>query len=397
MKYAKYKLQNLFVLICLVWGYKIMKVIFAGGGTGGHLMVGLSVAEEIRSRFHEAEIIFFGTDKKFEKRCVEERGFLFRQMRAKKWEKSFKRILTFVGATFVGIIESLFAIRKFNPDIVVGLGGYASVAPIIAAKLLSIPSVLLEQNVIPGKANRFLTNWADEVYCHWRGSLKWFNKAKVVRVTGTPIRKDILYSQKSRSAEKLGLSPSKKTLLITGGSQGAQTINEVILRCLPKLESLSNNLQIIHCTGEYSYEIAKAAYKQTNINAFVCSFLDDMGAALSMADIIICRAGATTIAEITAIGIPAILIPYPYAADNHQYWNAMELASNGGGYLLQQIDLTPEKIVELVTDLLNNKEKYDRMKMFNKGMGIPNASVSVVDNICGVIGLKSSQFALTIG
>ncbi|OHB47424.1 MAG: hypothetical protein A2099_03760 [Planctomycetes bacterium GWF2_39_10] len=122
-----------------------------------------------------------------------------------------------------------------------------------------------------------------------------------------------------------------------------------------------------------------------------------MGAALSMADIIICRAGATTIAEITAIGIPAILIPYPYAADNHQYWNAMELASNGGGYLLQQIDLTPEKIVELVTDLLNNKEKYDRMKMFNKGMGIPNASVSVVDNICRVIGLKSSQFALTIG
>lgn len=374
-----------------------MKIIFAGGGTGGHLMVGLSIAEEIRSRFHESEIIFFGTDKKFEKRCVEQRGFQFRQMRAKKWEKSFKRILTFVGVTFAGIIESLLAIRKFNPDIVVGLGGYASVAPIIAAKLLSIPSVLLEQNVIPGKANRFLTNWVDEVYCHWRGSLKWFNKAKIVRVTGTPIRKDILYSQKTISAEKFGLSLSKKTILITGGSQGAQAINEVILKCLPKLEPLSNELQIIHCTGEYGYDIAKAAYKQTNIDAFVCSFLDDMGAALSMADIIICRAGATTIAEITSLGIPAILIPYPHAADNHQYWNAMELASNGGGYLLQQIDLTPEKIIELITDLLNNKEKYNRMKMFSKGMGIPNASISVVDSLCRVIGFKSSQFALTVG
>ncbi len=374
-----------------------MKIIFAGGGTGGHLMVGLSIAEEIRSRFQESEIIFFGTDKKFEKRCVEQRGFQFRQMRAKKWEKSFKRILTFVGVTFAGIIESLLAIRKFNPDIVVGLGGYASVAPIIAAKLLSIPSVLLEQNVIPGKANRFLTNWVDEVYCHWRGSLKWFNKAKIVRVTGTPIRKDILYSQKTISAEKFGLSLSKKTILITGGSQGAQAINEVILKCLPKLEPLSNELQIIHCTGEYGYDIAKAAYKQTNIDAFVCSFLDDMGAALSMADIIICRAGATTIAEITSLGIPAILIPYPHAADNHQYWNAMELASNGGGYLLQQIDLTPEKIIELITDLLNNKEKYNRMKMFSKGMGIPNASISVVDSLCRVIGFKSSQFALTVG
>lgn len=374
-----------------------MKIAFAGGGTAGHLMVGLSTAEEIRSRFSEAEIIFFGTDKEFEKRCVEQRGFRFRQMHAKKWGKSFKHLFPFIIATGIGIVESLIALRRFNPDIVVGLGGYVSVAPIIAAKLLSIPSVLLEQNVIPGKANRFLAKWVDEVYCHWRGSLKWFNKAKVVRVTGTPIRKDILYSQRCSSAEKFGLSSSKKTILVTGGSQGAQAINEVILRCLPKLEPLSSELQIIHCTGENGYEAAKAAYKQTDINAFVCSFLDDMGAAFSMTDIIICRAGATTIAEITAIGIPAILIPYPHAADNHQYWNAIELASNGGGYLLQQIDLTPEKIIELITDLFNNKEKYDRMKMFNKGMGIPNAASKVVDNICRVIGFKGTQFALILG
>ncbi|OOP57571.1 MAG: hypothetical protein AYP45_02685 [Candidatus Brocadia carolinensis] len=133
------------------------------------------------------------------------------------------------------------------------------------------------------------------------------------------------------------------------------------------------------------------------MDAFVCSFLDDMGAAFSMADIIICRAGATTIAEITAIGIPAILIPYPHAADNHQYWNAMELVSNGGGYLLQQLDLTPEKIIELITDILDNKEKYDRMRVFSKGMGIPKAASNVVDNICRLIGLKGAQFALIVG
>ncbi|MEB2307826.1 MAG: undecaprenyldiphospho-muramoylpentapeptide beta-N-acetylglucosaminyltransferase [Candidatus Brocadiaceae bacterium] len=374
-----------------------MKIIFAGGGTGGHLMAGLSAAEEILSRFHEAEIVFFGSDRKLEKRCVEQKGFRYRQVRAKKWGKSIQQIITCIGSTVLGIFDSLFAVRNFNPDIVVGLGGYVSVAPVIAAKLLGIPSVLLEQNVIPGKANRFLSRWVDEVYCHWRGSLKWFTQAKVVRVTGTPIRKDILSSKKMRSVEKFGLSASKKTILITGGSQGAQAINETFLRCLPKLESLHNDLQIIHCTGEYGYETAKAAYKQTKIEAFVCSYLDDMGAAFSMADIILCRAGATTIAEITALGIPAILIPYPYAADNHQYWNAMELVSNGGGYLLQQLDVTPEKIMELIADILDNEEKYDRMRMLNKRMGIPNASSNVVDNICRLIGLKSAQIALIAG
>lgn len=374
-----------------------MKIIFAGGGTGGHFMAGLSTAEEIRSRFHEAEIIFFGSDKKFERRCVERKGFQYRQVRAEKWGKSLRHMFACVSSLVLGIFDSLFAVKKFNPDIVVGLGGYASVAPVITAKLLGIPSVVLEQNVIPGKANRFLSRWVDEVYCHWRGPLKWFNNAKVVRVTGTPIRKDILSSKKMHAVEKFGLNASKKTILITGGSQGSQAINDTFLRCLPKLESLHNELQIIHCTGEYGYETAKAAYKKTKMDAFVCSFLDDMGAAFSMADIIICRAGATTIAEITAVGIPAILIPYPHAADNHQYWNAMELVSNGGGYLLQQLDLTPEKIIELITDILDNKEKYDRMRVFSKGMGIPKAASNVVDNICRLIGLKGAQFALIVG
>lgn len=373
-----------------------MKVVFAGGGTGGHLMVGLSIAEEVRMRFHQAEIVFFGTDKKFEKRCVEQRGFKFRQMHSRKWEKSCKGICAFTGSMFAGSIESLIALKKMNPDIVVGLGGYASVAPIVAAKLLGFPSILLEQNVIPGKANQFLSRWVDEVYCHWRSSIKWLDKAKIVRVTGTPIRKDVLCGQRHRSAERFGLNPAKKTILITGGSQGAQSINEVILRCLPKLEQRSNEVQVIHITGERDYEKVKAAYQQMKVDSFVCGFLDDMGAAFSMADIIICRSGATTIAEITAIGIPAILIPYPHAADNHQYWNAVELVSNGGGYLIQQFDLTPEKIIELVNDLLMNKEKYEQVRMFSKGLGIPHAVGRVVDNMCRIVEVRYAQYALTV-
>ncbi|MCF6149070.1 MAG: undecaprenyldiphospho-muramoylpentapeptide beta-N-acetylglucosaminyltransferase [Candidatus Kuenenia sp.] len=371
-----------------------MRVLFAGGGTGGHLMAGISTAEEIRMRFQDAEIIFCGTEKKFEEEYVLQRGFQFQKIHARKWEKSFKGIFAFLRATFLGIIESFFLYRKFKPDIVVGLGGYASFAPIIAAKLHCIPSILLEQNVIPGKANLFLARWADEVCCHWRASLKWFVKAKKVHVTGTPIRKGILSGRRRNYYEKFGLSYEKKTIVVTGGSQGAQAINDVILKSLPKLERFSEEIQIIHCAGEYGYELVKKGYEHTKIDSFVCSFLNDIDAAFNIADIVICRAGATTIAEITAIGIPAILIPYPYAADNHQYWNAIEVEKNGGGYLLQQIDLTPEKIVEVIADLLENKEKYNRMKMFSKEMGMPNASVCVVDMISRLIGFKESRLVL---
>ena len=156
-----------------------MKIAFAGGGTAGAFNGGVEYCRRDPFQIQRGRNYFFGTDKEFEKRCVEQRGFRFRQMHAKKWGKSFKHLFPFIIATGIGIIESLIALRRFSPDIVVGLGGYVSVAPIIAAKLLSIPSVLLEQNVIPGKANRFLAKWVDEVYCHWRGSLKWFNKAKL--------------------------------------------------------------------------------------------------------------------------------------------------------------------------------------------------------------------------
>ncbi|MBM4054308.1 MAG: undecaprenyldiphospho-muramoylpentapeptide beta-N-acetylglucosaminyltransferase [Planctomycetes bacterium] len=371
-----------------------MKILFAGGGTGGHLIAGISAAEEVRKRFRNADIMFCGTDKKFEEEYVLQRGFRFKKIHAKKWERSFKGVFAFLRTTFVGVIESLILHRKFKPDIVVGLGGYASFAPIIAAKLLSVPSLLLEQNVVPGKANLFLARWADEICCHWRASLKWFAKAKKVHVTGTPIRKGILSGRKMNFYEKFGLDFTKKTIIVTGGSQGAQAINEVILKSLPKLEQFSEEIQIIHCAGEHGYESVKKGYESTKINSFVCSFLNDMDAALNIADIVICRAGATTIAEITAIGIPAILIPYPYAADNHQYWNAIEVEKNGGGYLLQQIDLTPDKIVEIITDLLKNKEKYDRMKMFSKEMGLPNASVCVVDMISRLINYREIRLVL---
>ncbi|MDR4508811.1 MAG: undecaprenyldiphospho-muramoylpentapeptide beta-N-acetylglucosaminyltransferase [Candidatus Brocadiaceae bacterium] len=374
-----------------------MKIIFAGGGTGGHIIAGLNIAEEIKSRFQSAEIIFFGTNKEFEKRCVERKGFHFRKMKARKWEKSLKGMFTFICVTFTSFLVSLLAIRRYSPDMVVGLGGYASVAPMIAAKVLDIPCVLLEQNVIPGKTNRFLARWVDEVYCHWRASFKWFPKAKVVRLTGTPVRKDIFKNAKSLSGNTFGLSSSKKTILIMGGSQGAHAINEVIARSLPKLESLSGELQMIHCTGEHDFQHIQAEYKQTNIQAFVSVFLNDMGLALNMADLVICRAGAMTIAEITAIGIPVVLIPYPYATDNHQYWNAMEIEKNGGGYLLQQIDLTPDKIIETIMDVFINKERYERMRMFNRSIGIPNAAASVVDNMCRVIGVKDTQCIVSVG
>jgi UDP-N-acetylglucosamine--N-acetylmuramyl-(pentapeptide) pyrophosphoryl-undecaprenol N-acetylglucosamine transferase len=265
---------------------------------------------------------------------------------------------------------------------VIGLGGYSSVPPLVAARLLGVPYIILEQNVVPGKANRLMARWAKGVYTHWEQSFKRFNsKARIFEATGTPIRKGILNMDRERAAKTLRLSTLKKTILVMGGSQGAKAINEVIIQCLPKLEEHFQALQIIHCTGESDYERVRASYGKTRIDAFVCGFLDDMGVAYSLADLVICRAGATTIAEVTAIGIPAVFVPYPYASENHQYWNAKAIAVKGGGVIIEEVELTTQSLLKVMSGLLQDDKRRLRMKNVSKSLGKPDAAAAIVNSI----------------
>tara|TARA_B100001964_G_scaffold84397_1_gene95229 strand:+ start:1254 stop:2384 length:1131 start_codon:yes stop_codon:yes gene_type:complete len=366
-----------------------LKIVFAGGGTGGHLMAGLSIAQEISSRFPDTRIVFFGTNRNKESGYIEESSYAFKPIMACKLT-SFIQLPLFVFAALIGIIHSLINLFRIKPDIVVGLGGYGSALPVVAAYVIGIPIVLIEQNVIPGRANLKMSKWADAVLCHWESSKKRFKKGKVV-VTGVPIRSGIVENKTEAGDNPFGLDLQKKTLLIMGGSQGAQAINKVMLQSIPRLQALVPGLQIIHLTGKHGYKEAKEVYDGTGINSFVSEFFNDIGAAYRLSDLVISRSGANTIAEITAVGIPAILIPYPYATDNHQYWNAYELSSAGGALIIEQEELEPERVTRIVSDLLMNDESLDNMRKINRSLSKPFAATRVVDKICQTLKEKKTK------
>ena len=366
-----------------------MKVVFAGGGTGGHLMAGLSIAQEISSRLPDTRIIFFGTNKKSESGYIGKSGYEFKQIMACKLT-SFIRLPLFLFASLIGIIHSLINLVRIKPDIIIGLGGYGSVLPVVAAYITGIPIVLIEQNVIPGRANLIMARGADAVLCHWESSKKRFKKGNA-SVTGVPIRNGIIENETEADENPFGLDFQKKTLLIMGGSQGAQTINKIMLQSIPGLQALVPDLQIIHLTGKHGYQEARETYNGMGISSFVSEFYNDIGAAYRLSDLVISRSGANTIAEITAVGIPAILIPYPHATDNHQYWNAYELSSAGGALIIKQEELKPERVIKLVSDLLMNNEKLDNMKKINKSLSKPFAAARVVDKICQALEEKKAK------
>jgi UDP-N-acetylglucosamine--N-acetylmuramyl-(pentapeptide) pyrophosphoryl-undecaprenol N-acetylglucosamine transferase len=367
-----------------------MNVIFAGGGTGGHLIAGLSIAQEISSRFPGANIIFFGTSKKGESGYIGKSGYEFKQIKTCKFT-SFTRVPVFIIVSLIGVIYSLINIIRIKPDVVIGLGGYGSALPVVAAYIARVPIVLIEQNVIPGRANLIMARWVDAVLCHWESTRMRFKKAHSVSVTGIPIRKDIITNEPETGKNPFGLTSQGMTLLVMGGSQGAQAINKVILQSIPELKTLIPDLQIIHLTGKEGYKEAKDVYDNLGISSFVSEFSNDMGIAYKLSDLVVCRAGANTIAEISAVGIPAILIPYPYATDNHQYWNAYELAKIGGALIIKQEELKPERLTELVSNLFRNDEELDNMKKISRSLRKPFAAEQAVDKICQTLEAKKTK------
>ncbi len=362
-------------------GYRL-KVIFSGGSTGGHLMSGLSLAEEVKDACPKSEITFFATSKSFEKECIQEKGFLFKKLPFTIGNRRsiFGKMRFYVGMV-LDTVYAGFVICKTRPDIVVGLGGYSSVPSIVGAMLLATPFVIIEQNLVPGKVNRLFSGKAKEVFCHFQQSVRWFKRTKAVTVTGNPVRKDILFAQKEVAATVLGLSLDKETILIIGGSQGASAINKVMVGCLPLFEKRSDKLQIIHCTGDNDFDEISAAYGKYKIDSYVCPFLSSMQHAYSMADVVVSRAGAGTITEITAVGLPSILIPYPFAADNHQYYNALELSTHGAAYLIEEKDFNERGAEELIIGLFEDKSKRIDMCSKSLELGKPEAAGKILQRI----------------
>jgi len=361
-----------------------MKVMIAGGGTGGHLFPGLAVAEVLKERGVK-EILFVGTSRGIESRVVPREGYRLHFIRSTGIVgKSFIVALQGFFNIFLSIIDSAKIIKSFRPDVVIGVGGYASFSPILVARLMGIPSVILEQNAIPGLTNRILSRFSDAVCITYHESFPFFPSSKTV-LTGNPVRKKILEGSREGAYKLFGLSPQKETVFVFGGSSGASSINRAMIAALPFLQDLKESIQFLHQSGERDYELVKGAYRSYGLSGIVAPFIYQMAEAYQIADIIISRAGATTLAEITALGKAAILIPYPHAAQRHQELNAKKLHDMGAAIMILDNELSGERLAKEIKRLLKDQTLKSELERNSRAFGRPDAADSVVSIIESVV------------
>lgn len=351
------------------------RFLFAGGGTGGHLFPAVAVAEQIREMKPEADILFIGTKTKIEGRLVPKLGFKFKSI----WIKGFSRKLTlenilFPMKLFVSIIQSLLINMNFKPRVAIGSGGYVAGPAIWAASVMGAKIILLEQNSYPGVTTRLLEKYADELHLSFEVSKKYLRREKIHQMTGNPVRKELGRMEKVEALKKFNLDNEKKTLLVIGGSLGAKTINEVMVESINRLEE--NNIQVIWQTGKNYYEKLKSL-NSDNIKVF--DFIEDMNTAYSACDLLLARAGATTIAELLNLGIPSILVPSPNVAENHQYHNAKSLAENGAAVLIEDKKLKNDFIEETL-NLLRSEKKLEELKRKALALAKPDAAQIIAKN-----------------
>ncbi len=356
-----------------------MKVIIAGGGTGGHLFPGIALAESLTEKYPEAQIIFVGTPKGLEAKVIPKTGY----------QLNFISVRGFVGKSLNEKVKSLMSLLKsmfesknivdsFSPDIVFGVGGYASFPIVLTASLKKIPTIILEQNTVPGLANKLLSKFASAVAITYPETMEYFQREKTY-LTGTPIRMRILEGDKQKAKKLFNIEEGRITILILGGSLGARKINKAMTEGLSYLLPLKNKIQIIHQTGESDYNWVANEYKNLTFRATVLPFIYDMVEAYSVADLVISRAGASTVAELTSIGKASILIPYPYAAYNHQEMNARRLLSRGACELILDRELNGEVLAKRINKILTNPEIMKEMEMASLAFGKPHAGEKIIE------------------
>lgn len=360
-----------------------MKVIFAGGGTGGHLYPAIAVAKKICATYPDAEVLFAGNKKGIEADLVPKEGFNISFISSGGLSSNPIKALKAILKLSKGTIESLSLISKFKPDIIVGSGGYVSAPVTFAGKLKKIPVVLLEQNTIPGKTNRLVGKIADKICASFSESLKFLPKEKTI-VTGNPVRPEILSAERVKSRGILNIPQDKPCLLIAGASQGAKSINDAVLKTLPYWQD--KNWTILHIAGEKHYESVKEESLKIITNNqldYRCyPFMKDIHDAYAACDLAVCRAGATTIAEITARGTACIMVPYPYAAENHQEKNAMWLSKNGACIMIKDCDVL-EQFKKTVEEIIENSDKRNEMETKAKQLGKPYAICEILKVLKG--------------
>lgn len=349
-----------------------MKIIVSAGGTGGHIYPALAIINKFKEKEENLEVLYIGTHNRMEKDLIPKRGIPYESIEIYGFSK--RDILLDIKNIFLikkAEKKCLDIIRNFKPDLVLGIGGYVTYPVIKAASKLGVKTFIHEQNSLPGKTNMTLQKKADLIGVSFKDSAKKFNKAKgEVFYSGNPCGENAL-SLEPMSKESLGLSKSKKLVVIVAGSLGSATVNEKMKKFLKMAEK--EDYEVLYITGKALYDDFVANQKFAP-NIKVLPYLDNLPALLKNADLIVTRAGASTMSEILSLTLPAIFIPSPYVANNHQYYNAMEIKNNGGGEVIEEKDLTPELLSSKINKVLENRELYLNMKSNLKKMSMNNSS-----------------------
>ena len=352
-----------------------VRMIIAGGGTGGHLFPGISVAKELLSRNSENRVLFVNTGNPFEKRTLNRLGFKFQTVKAEgiKSRSLARQIISFFKIP-LGLFESILILNKFKPDIVAGMGSYSSFPVVICAWLMRIKTVLCEQNILPGITNKILSHFADKIYLSFDRTAASFKKKKWL-VTGNPVDRQIVEYAKKTVPEKT----ENFRVLVLGGSQGAHSINTAVSNVLKHIKG-SKNFYFVHQTGKADEKKVREAYMAHGVKSLVKPFFDDMPLQYFKADLIICRAGATTVAEASAIGRGIIFIPFPFAADNHQVLNARHLADKGAAEMILEKDLGGRLLARRINYYASHRQVLDSIGIKAKKFGKPEAAKAIVDD-----------------
>ncbi len=351
-----------------------MKVLFAAGGTGGHIFPAIAVANEVLRRDEASEVLFVGTARGLETRIVPEAGFQLSLINSAGLKNvGFVGKLKGLSVLPKSFIEARQIIRQFRPHVVVGAGGYVSGPVLLMAAIMGVPTLVMDSNALPGFTNRQLARFVDKAALTFEASLPYFGKKGVV--TGNPVRKEFFEVPPKQRSEVAHL-------LIFGGSQGARAINNAMTDALPHLRELKDRLTITHQTGEADFEKIRELYSRSDYPmADVRPFIANMFEEFARADLVICRAGATTCAELAAAGKASIMIPLPTAADDHQRKNAEALEEGGAAKMLLQADLNGEKLAELIRTTIGDAETLSAMEAAAKAMGRADAAERTADLI----------------
>ncbi len=357
-----------------------MRYIISAGGTGGHIYPALSIINKIKEEDKKAKILYIGTTDRMEKDIVPNMGIDYVGIKMNGLSKSPKKLFQFVKNTVSGLSKCKKIMKKFNPDVVIGVGGYITVPVILAAHSRKVKIVLHEQNSIPGKSNLILSKYADTVCVSMETSKKYFKKDNVI-LTGNPRGEDIIKFKKGDKKD-YDLSIEKKLVLITMGSLGASTINRKIVELLNEFKN--KPYEVLLVTGKDNYDEVASTHLPKNVK--ITPYIEKMGEVLKFTDLIITRAGATIISEITSLGIPSILIPSPYVANNHQEINAQDLEKNGASIVIKENEFDGKEFIRQIDEILNDKELYKRMSESAKKMGITDSNTRIYKEIERLLG-----------